>query len=85
MNTDNNNQLLILNGRKRLEITEVTNVVSFDDDYLELSTGSGELAVEGAELKIEELSQEKRKILITGRINAVIYKEQKHCKKKKEK
>lgn len=84
MNTDNN-QLLTLSGRKRLEITEVTNVVSFDDDYLELSTGAGELTVEGAELKIEELSQEKRKILITGRINAVIYKEQKHCKKKKEK
>ena len=85
MNTDNG-QILILNARKRLEISEVLSVISFSDDYLELPTEAGDAYIEGSELKIEELSQEKKKILISGKIDAIFYKDkEKHTKKKKAK
>ena len=70
-------QTVILENRKTLSIDCVLNVDSFNEDYLEISTEFGGIAVEGRELKIEELRQENGKILITGIISGVFYKETK--------
>lgn len=79
---DNNikNQTIILENRKTLTIDCVLNVDSFNEDYLEISTELGGIAVEGKELKIEELRQENGKILISGIISGVFYKETKSSK-----
>ena len=77
MDNGNNTQTVIIENRKRLIIDSVLNVDSFNDDYLEISTNFGGIAVEGKELKIEELRQENGKILISGTISGVFYKENK--------
>lgn len=71
------NQSVVLENKKKLTIDSVVNVESFSDDYLEISTELGRISVEGKALKIEELRQENGKILITGEIDGIFYKESK--------
>ena len=73
-------QTVILENKKKLTIDSVINVESFNDDYMEISTALGRICVEGKELKIEELRQENGKILITGEIDGIFYKENKVTK-----
>lgn len=68
-------QMLVLENRKKLTIDGVLNIDSFDDDYLEISTTLGKMVIEGKELKIEELRQENTKILISGEVSGIFYKE----------
>ena len=68
-------QMLVLENRKKLTIDGVLNIDSFDDDYLEISTSLGKMVIEGKDLKIEELRQENTKILISGEISGIFYKE----------
>ena len=68
--------LLTVNNRERISLNGVLNVSSFGDDYLALNTALGEVIIEGSELKIESLTKEDGEILIIGKLNAIIYKEQ---------
>ena len=67
-------QIIILENRKKLSVDNVINVDSFSEDYLELTTGGGPIGVEGENMKIEELSGDGGKIIITGEISGVFYK-----------
>ena len=78
-NTQSKKQNLILNDRKKLEIDNVINVNSFDEDYMEISTALGDVCIEGKNLKIEELRQDLSKILIKGEIDAIFYKTEKQA------
>ena len=80
MENNTKNQTVILENRKKLTIDSVSNVDSFNDDYLEISTEFGDIAVECKELKIEELRQENGRILISGIISGIFYKETKASK-----
>ena len=77
---ENELQTLKLDSRKRLTLDGVINVESFSEEYLELSTNLGTLQVEGTDMKIEELCQSGGKILISGTINGVFYKDTKISK-----
>ena len=81
MEIGDNKQTLVLEDRKKLVIDGILNVESFNDDYLELSSNLGRIEVEGSSLKIEELRQDTGKILITGDISGMFYKENKIAKK----
>ena len=81
MEIGDNKQTLVLEDRKKLVIDGILNVESFNDDYLELSSNLGRIEVEGSSLKIEELRQDTGKILITGAISGVFYRENKITKK----
>ena len=80
METNIKNQNLTLESRKKLVIDGIINVESFSDDYLELSSTLGSIGIEGNELKILELCQESGKILITGEISGIFYRENKKQK-----
>ena len=80
MENNNKNQTIILENKKKLTIDSVLNVDSFNEDYLEISTELGGIAVEGKDLKIEELRQENGRILISGIISGVFYKDIKSSK-----
>ena len=79
-NINNKTQTVILENRAKLIIDSVLNVDSFNEDYLEISTDFGGVSVEGKELKIQELTQDNGKILITGLISGIFYKENKTSK-----
>lgn len=68
-------QQLQLTDRKKLTVTAVTDVKSFEEDQVILSTGLGELTVHGRGLQLKDLSAEAGRATVEGEITALIYQE----------
>lgn len=67
------NQNIILENRKNLSISGITDVDSFDEKEISLYTQLGELTIQGRELHIDSMSVETGDMTITGDIWAMIY------------
>ena len=66
---------LQLNERKKLTMTGVTDVVSFDETAVVLQTSLGLLIVQGQQLQLKNLSLEGGQVAVEGDINALSYEE----------
>ena len=62
-----------IRGRNHIDITGVSEVISFDDLSVVMVTVAGEMTVEGNDLKIGVLDTERGVVAIDGKINAVFY------------
>lgn len=71
--TVKHNQNIILENRKSLSISGITDVDSFDEKEISLYTQLGELTIQGRELHIDSMSVETGDMTITGDIWAMIY------------
>ena len=69
----NNVHNVILEGRKNLTISGVTDVDSFDERCISLYTQLGELVIKGSELHINSMSVETGDMTIEGDIWALNY------------
>ena len=67
------NHNLILENRKSLSISGITDVDSFDERSVCLYTELGELTIQGRELHIDSMSVESGNMTITGDIWAIVY------------
>ena len=72
-NNAKQNQNIILENRKNLSISGITDVDSFDERTIVLYTQLGELTVQGRELHIDSMSVETGDMVITGDILALVY------------
>ena len=68
---------LTLNDRSSLTMTGVTEVISFDDSAVILTTELGTLAVHGTGLQLKTLSLEGGQVAVDGQISALIYEDPK--------
>ena len=66
---------LVLNERKVLTVTGVTEVVSFDDATVIAHTELGTLVVEGKDLQLKTLLPEGGQVTVEGTITSLIYEE----------
>lgn len=66
---------LILNERRQLTMTGVTEVVSFDESCVVLQTSLGMLIVQGQQLQLKTLSLEGGQVAVDGQITALSYEE----------
>ena len=66
---------LTLEGRERLTMTGVTEVVRFDEDAVELRTELGTLLVQGRELKLRTLSPKGGTVAVEGTVAVLSYEE----------
>ncbi|HIS60318.1 MAG TPA: sporulation protein YabP [Candidatus Faecousia faecipullorum] len=66
---------LQLSDRKKLTMTGVEEVVSFDDTAVVLHTSLGTLVVQGRDLKLKKLSQDGGQVAVEGEISALGYQE----------
>ncbi len=64
---------IVLENRKALMITGVSEVDSFDEHTVNLFTDMGELTIKGAELHISQLNVETGELNITGNIFGLVY------------
>lgn len=70
-------QKLTLSERKELNMTGVTEVVSFDDTGVILQTSLGTLEIQGQQLQLKNLSLEGGQVSVSGHICALYYEEPK--------
>ena len=68
---------LTLQQRESLNMTGVTEVVSFDDTTIVLKTHLGELCVQGDGLVLKTLSLEGGQVAVSGHVTSLIYEEPK--------
>ena len=64
---------LIIENRKKISITGVDEVISFNDEEIILNTNLGNLTVKGSELKMNKLDVQNGDMMITGKINSLTY------------
>lgn len=76
----NNKSSLSLENRKKLSLTGVSEVISFDDRQIDLNTNLGGLNITGENLKVNKLDVQNGEVVITGSIASIVY-----CKKMKKK
>lgn len=68
-------QNVILENRRKLSISGVLDVLSFDDQIVILETELGMLTVKGEDLRINKLSIDTTEVVIEGIINNLSYSE----------
>ena len=64
---------IIVENRKSMNVSGITDVNSFDEKVICLYTQLGELTIQGKELHIDSMSVETGNLTITGDIWAIIY------------
>ena len=64
---------LIMEGRKKLSVSGVDDVESFNESEIVLHTNMGVLIVEGDKLHINKLTIDNGEVLIDGELNCVRY------------
>ena len=62
-----------LSDRKKLTVTGVSEVVSFDDTAVQMETALGSLMVYGQQLRLKNLSPDAGQLELTGEIEAMVY------------
>lgn len=62
-----------IKARKRLEMTGIIDVSSFDDLEIIVQTENSSISIEGEELKIESFNSESTDLLVKGKINGIYY------------
>ena len=63
----------IIKSRKRLEMTGINDVSSYDENEIVVQTDGTGLSIEGENLKIEKFDSEKGELVVNGLIGGIFY------------
>ncbi|ACD51466.1 sporulation protein YabP [Clostridium botulinum] len=77
------NSNLSLENRKKLILSGVIEVISFDSQKIDLTTVLGNLSIKGSDLKMNKLDVKNGDVIINGSIDSMVY-NGKEVKKSKE-
>lgn len=64
---------MILENRKRLSLTGIIEVISFNENVIMLNTCLGAMTIKGEGLRMNKLDVQNGDVIITGTINSCIY------------
>lgn len=64
---------LTLDSRKKMVLTGVIEVLSFDDEKILLNTCLGMLTIRGEQLKMNKLDVQNGDVIIIGSISSLVY------------
>ena len=67
---------LTLDERRKLTVTGVSEVVSFDEDAIILQTSYGKLTVYGQNLQLKQLTPEGGNVAVEGQVGSLSYEDQ---------
>ncbi len=73
---------LSLDNRKKLMLTGISDVDSFDDKSIEAYTDMGKLIISGERLNIKKLNLEVGELEVMGKICSLVYADNKNSKNK---
>lgn len=66
---------IIMEGRKKLSVTGVTDIDSFNEQCIIAITSLGVLTIKGSELHIGKVNTETGDLTVDGQINSLVYTE----------
>jgi len=69
---------LALTERKKLTMSGVSEVISFDETFVVLKTSLGNLVVQGSELQLKQLTPEGGNVTVEGEITVLQYEQPRH-------
>ena len=72
------NHSLIMENRRQLTLTGVSDVCSFDENGVIMQTALGELTVKGSELHISGFNRETGEISMDGNVRGLVYTDERH-------
>ncbi len=75
MDTAKSNHRVVLEGRRRAEVSGVTDLLVFDETEVIMETTEGMLSIRGGDLHMSNLNLEQGLIGISGEITELIYDE----------
>lgn len=67
---------VVIEARRSLTVSGVTDVERFDETSITLSTSGGAMVISGGDLRIEKLSLDGGDLKVEGEIDAVTYEEE---------
>ena len=70
---EDNKSNLALEDRKKLTLSGVIEVISFDEQKIDLTTNLGNLTIKGEELKMNKLDVQNGDVIIAGSIASIVY------------
>lgn len=70
---DDNKSNLTLENRKKLMLSGVVEVLSFDEQKIDMTTKVGNLTIKGEELKMNKLDVQNGDVVIVGSIASMVY------------
>ncbi len=76
-------QNVILEGRKKLSVSGVLDIDSFDESSAVIYTNMGLIDVKGSDIHMNKLSLESGEIVLEGEFDSVVYPDETGGKKKK--
>ena len=82
-NIKEQNHDVILKSRKRLEMSGINDVLSYDEKEILVQTEGTEVSIEGDGLKIERVDAENGELIVNGLIIGIFYFVKEATKKKK--
>lgn len=77
----NTNHNIVMEDRKKISLSGVVDIHSFDDELILTETQCGILTIKGSELKMNKLNLENNELIVEGQIMALIYSENDETKK----
>ncbi len=66
---------VIMEDRRKINVSGVSDVDSFDEQTVVVFTDLGELTVKGSDLHISQFSMESGELIIEGKISSLVYTE----------
>lgn len=69
----NFNHSVIIEDRKKLNLSGVKDCLGFDDETIVLNTALGKLTIKGTALHIENFDTNTGDFTATGRVHAIVY------------
>jgi sporulation protein YabP len=64
---------LIIDGRKSISVTGVTEADNFNDEEIILFTSQGQITIRGENLQISVLNTDSGEVAASGKVNSVSY------------
>ncbi len=71
--SENKGHSLHMDDRRRMALTGIEDVISFDERSVVLASTSGVLTVEGEDLHIVKMNVDSKELGIEGKINGIAY------------
>ena len=75
MDTAKSNHRVLLDGRKKVEVTGVLDLLVFDETEVVMETSEGMLSIRGADLHMSSLNLDQGQVGLAGEINELMYDE----------